>query len=340
MFPATYRKVVAVRHNRIFREAVEIQEVPFPAPGPDEVIIRNLYAGVNAADSMMAAGQYLVPTPLPCDMGGEAIGAVVQVGEDVTALRPGDYVLTNAIGAGYCEYYRGKARFAVPVPAATPEIMSLSVGGLTASLGLQTGDMQSGETVLVTAAAGGTGQFVVQLAKLAGNHVIGTCGSDDKAAYLRSLGCDRVVNYRTESLKDVLKNEYPRGVDLVFEGVGGQMFDITLRALARFGRLVTIGAVSEYKDGPEIVSDARIYYRLLARNLSVRGFNLNLYFGRPEAASHLKKLVDLLDQGKLNPGIDPTVFSGVESVVDAVEYLHNGLNTGKVVVRYDSNAPI
>lgn len=340
MPPATYRKVVAVRHNRSFREAVEIQEAPFPTPGPDEVIIRNLYAGVNAADSMMAAGQYLVPTPLPCDMGGEAIGEVTQVGVDVTALRPGDHVLTNAIGAGYCEYYRGKARFAVPVPAATPEIMSLSVGGLTASLGLQTGDMQSGETVLVTAAAGGTGQFAVQLAKLAGNHVIGTCGSDDKAAYLRSLGCDRVVNHRTESLKDVLKNEYPRGVDVVFEGVGGQMFDITLRALARFGRLVTIGAVSEYKDGPEIVSDARIYYKLLAKNISIRGFNLNLYFGRPEAASHLKKLVELLEQGKLNPGIDPTVFSGVDSVVDAVEYLHNGLNTGKVVVRYDSNASI
>lgn len=335
MFPHTYKKVTATRHDKDFRSAVEILEAPFPQPAPDEVVIRNLFAGVNASDVMMAAGLYLLPTPLPCDMGGEAVGEVVLVGSEVDTLKPGDTVLTNAIGAGYREYYVTQARRTAPIPAASAEIMSLSIGGLTASIALETaGEMTSGEVVLVTAAAGGTGQFAVQLAKLAGNHVIGTCSSDDKAEMLRSLGCDRVVNYKTENLRQVLRTEYPRGVNVVFEGVGKDMFDIAVDNLARFGRLVTIGFISEYKDEPDIVHAARIYYRILGKNAAVKGFNLNLWFNRPEVPQHLVRLIALLNEGKLNPIIDPTPFQGVEGCIEAVEHLQSGRNTGKVVVRF------
>lgn len=334
--PATYKKLVATQHSKDFRAAVEIQEVALEQPGPGQILIRNRYAGVNAADLMMAAGQYLLPTPVPCDMGAEAVGEVVAVGDDVTAFKPGDFVLVNSIGSGYTEYYTTKARRAVPLTAATPEIMSLSIGGLTASIGLSiTGEMGTGETVLVTAAAGGTGQFAVQLAKLAGNHVIGTCGSAEKAETLRALGCDRVVNYKEESLRDVLKAEYPDGVDLVFEGVGTEMFDAAVNGLARFGRLVTIGFVSEYKDQPDFQNRVRLYYKLIGKNASVRGFNLNLWFGRPELAEHMMHLIGLLNDGKLQPQIDPAVFNGVEGAIDAVEHLQSGQNTGKVVVRYE-----
>ena len=106
-----------------------------------------------------------------------------------------------------------------------------------ASLALeQTGEIKSGQTVLVTAAAGGTGVFAVQLAKLAGCHVIGTCSSSDKVSLLKSLGCDRVVNYKTESLHDVLKKEYPRGIDVVYESVGGEIFNTAARHLAIHGK--------------------------------------------------------------------------------------------------------
>lgn len=333
----TYQKLTATRHSRDFREAVEILSVELPeAPAPDEIIIRNHYAGVNAADLMMAAGMYLLPTPVPCDMGSEAVGEVVAVGAEVTAFRPGDAVLTNAIGCGYRDYYVTKARRAVAIPAATPEIMSLSIGGLTASIALHesVSMAQGGETVLVTAAAGGTGQFAVRLAKLAGNHVIGTCSSDEKADLLRALGCDRVVNYRQENLREVLKAEYPRGVSIVFDGVGGEMFDIGVEHLARFGRLLTIGFISEYnKDEPDRVHQPRIYYKILAKNASLHGFNLNLYFGKPIVAEHMQRLAELLREGSLAPSIDPTPFSGVAGAIDAVGHLQSGANTGKVVVR-------
>ena len=334
-FPETYKRIIAIQHSKNFRDAVEVQSTPFPTPGADEIVVRNLYAGVNAADVMMAAGEYLLPTPLPVGMGGEAVGEVVLVGEGVTTFKPGDYALLNAIGAGYTEYYLTPAKLAVPIPAASPEIMSLSVGGLTADLALDTcGEMTSGETVLVTAAAGGTGQFAVQLAKLAGNHVIGTCSTPQKAEMLRAIGCDRPVNYREEDLNAVLKQEYPKGVDIVFEGVGTTMFDTAVRHLARFGRLITIGFVSEYKGKPDVVKDVRIYYRILGKNASIRGFNLNLYFGRPELADRMHKLIGLLNDGKLQPEIDPTEFHGVEAAIDAVEYLQAGKNNGKVVVRF------
>jgi prostaglandin reductase 3 len=248
----TYQKLTATKYSKNFREAVEIQTVELTKPASGEVLLRNRFAGVNAADMMMAAGQYLLPTPLPCDLGAEAISEVVEVGEGVDQVKAGDFVLTNAIGCGYREYYTTKARWVVPMPEATPEVMSLSIGGLTASLGLShTGNMKSGETVLVTAAAGGTGQFAVQLAKLEGCTVIGTCGSNDKAELLKSLGCDRVVNYRKEDLRQVLKAEYPKGVDIAFDGVGTTMFDTCVDHLARFGRLITIGFISEYKEQPD-----------------------------------------------------------------------------------------
>lgn len=336
MLPQTLQKLVTTRYSKNFREAVEIQTVPLNAPGAGEIVIRNLYAGVNAADVMMAAGQYLLPTPLPCDMGAEAIGEVVAVGEGVDLVKVGDTVLTNAIGCGYCDYYVTKARRAVPIPQATPELMSLSIGGLTAYIALyNNARMASGEVVLVTAAAGGTGQFAVQLAKRAGNHVIGTCGSADKAELLRSLGCDRVVNYHEESLRAVLRNEYPNGVNIVFEGVGGEMFDTAVDALARFGRLLTIGFISEYKQAqPERVDQPRIYYKILGKNAALLGFNLNLYFGRPELPQALAELAGMLARGEINPVIDPTEFRGVAGAIDAVEYLQAGRNSGKVIVRY------
>lgn len=98
------------------------------------------------------------------------------------------------------------------------------------------------------AAAGGTGQFAVQLAKLAGNHVIGTCGSEDKVKFLKEIGCDRVVNYKKEDLAAVLKKEYPQGIDLVYECVGGKMLETAVNSLAIHGRIVIIGMISGYVD--------------------------------------------------------------------------------------------
>lgn len=329
--PATYQKLVAVRAADTLRDSIEIQESPLPEPGPDEILVKTHYAGVNAADYLMAVGRYLARTTYPATLGAEATGEVVAVGANVNTVNVGDSIM--AMSGGYTEYFTMPARRAIPVPEARPEVVALGISGLTASIALEdTGEMTSGETVLVTAAAGGTGSFVVQLAKLAGNTVIGTCSTDEKAAYLRDLGCDRPVNYRTESLKDVLKSEFPDGVDIVFESVGGEMYDTALNALAVRGRLIVIGAISEYKSGPQTVTRIRDSYLVLSKSASIRGFWLMHYFR--QAIPHMQKLLGLMNEGKLQAAVDPTEFNGVSGAIDAIDYLYAGKNQGKVVVRF------
>lgn len=332
MLPKTYRKVIAARFSNHFRQAAQIIEAELQAPTGSDILVKTHYAGVNATDVNISAGSYTPGATPPIDLGAEGAGEVVALGAKVTDFKVGDWVVTNTLG-GYTEYQTVRSRYAIRVPQATPEILSLVVSATTASIGLSiTGDMNSGETVLVTAAAGGTGQFAVQLAKLAGNTVIGTCSSDHKADLLRRLGCDRVVNYKTESLDAVLTAEYPRGVDLVYESVGRAMFDTCLDHLAIRGRLVIIGYITEYLDTPEAVTGPRVYYKLLGKSASLRSMFLP-HFIR-QVPEHMAKLLELYQAGRLHAAVDPTPFRGVEGVIDAVEYLHSGASSGKVVVNF------
>ncbi|RMG80755.1 MAG: alcohol dehydrogenase, partial [Chloroflexi bacterium] len=258
--PDTYRKVVATKFTTNFREAAAIVEEPLPTPEADEVLVRNLYAGVNATDVNVSAGLYTPGAQPPIDLGLEVLGEVVAVGDGVEHLQVGMPIIGMYTGAGYREYSIHKAAHVLPVPEPKPEYMALLLSGMTAAVGLNvTGEMKSGETVLVTAAAGGTGQIAVQLAKMAGNHVIGTCSTEEKAAFLRELGCDRVINYRQEDFATVIQEEYPNKLDIVYESVGRQMFDVALDNLAVRGRLVIIGAIAEYVSGPEVVNSPRIW---------------------------------------------------------------------------------
>ena len=330
--PATYRKLVATKLTPHFREAAELREEPVPEPGPGEVRVRNRFAGVNATDVNVTAGRYSADPELPMDLGAEAVGVVEAVGEGVERLKEGDAVATTSLGGGYREVQVVKARRAFPVPEASPEMLSILVSGITASIALDVvGEMGTGETVLVTAAAGGTGQYAVQLARRAGNRVFGTCGSEEKVALLRELGCDRPINYHEEGVRKVLKEECPDGVDLVYESVGRDLFDAAVDHLAVHGRLLAIGFVSEYVGGVEAVKSPRIYTRLLAKSASVRGFFLPHFAEHYQA--HVLKLAGLLRSGELHVAIDETPFEGIEQVVDAVEHLHSGDSRGKVVVR-------
>ncbi len=331
--PDTYRKLIATELTTDFRHSAEIVEVPFPEPGAGEVVVQNKLAGVNATDVNITAGRYDPGAAPPFDLGAEAAGVVVAIGEAVRHVKVGDAVVTFNLGGGYREYNVLPARLVVPVPAASPEALTVVVSGLTASIALEvTGQMRpGGETVLVTAAAGGTGQYAVQLAKRAGNHVIGTCSTPGKVALLRKLGCDRPINYREENVKQVLADEYPDGIDLVYESVGGTLFDTCLRALAVGGRLLSIGFVSEYVDGPQPVRLPRVYTQLVQKSASVRGFFLPHFSAYYRA--HLEQLFRLIEGGQLHVAIDPTTFEGLEAVADAVDYLHSGRNVGKVVVR-------
>jgi NADPH-dependent curcumin reductase CurA len=331
----TYRKLIAKQLNQDFKSTGEIVELPISEPAADEILIQNKFAGINGGfDTLLCRGEipYFNLTP-PFDLGVEAVGKVVAIGENVKDFQMGDAVITTALGGGYREYQVIDANLAVKVPEATPEVLTLIPTGVSALVALeQVGVMKSDEVVLVTAAAGGTGHIAVQLAKLAGNHVIGTCSSEAKAKLLRELGCDRIINYHKENLNQILKQEFNNGINLIFECVGKQVFDSCVDNLAIRGRLVTIGYISEYAKNVEQVLQPRIYHQLMWKAASVRGFLMPHYKECiPEARD---RLLNLFYTDKLKVAIDSTHFNGIESIPAAVEYLLTGKNCGKVVVRF------
>jgi NADPH-dependent curcumin reductase CurA len=333
--PQTYRKLIAKQFATDFISAIEIVEVSMPEPQPHQLLIQNKFAGINSGfDTILCQGKvpYINLTP-PFDLGVEAVGEVVAVGAEIQDFQIGDAVVTTVRGGGYREYQVIDAKLAVKVRAATPEVLTLMPTGISALVALErVGEMKSHEVVLVTAAAGGTGHLAVQLAKLAGNHVIGTCGDDRKAELLKKLGCDRIINYRTENLDRVLKTEYPNGINLVFDCVGKQVFDTCIENLAMRGRLVVVGFISEYGKSVEEITCPRIYHQLFWKAASVRGFLMPLY--QEYAAEARDRLLDLFYSGKLLVAVDSTRFNGIESIPTAVKYLLEGHNCGKVVVRF------
>ncbi|MBW4500381.1 MAG: zinc-binding dehydrogenase [Scytonema hyalinum WJT4-NPBG1] len=335
MISKTYKKLIAKQFAQDFKSAIEIIELLIPEPAPDEIVIRNKFAGINAGfDTLVCRGNvsYVNLTP-PFDLGVEAVGEVVAIGDNVKDFQVGDAVVTTVRGGGYREYQAINANLAFKVREATPEVLTLMPTGVSALVALeQVGEMKSQEVVLVTAAAGGTGHIAVQLAKLAGNHVIGTCGSDAKGDLLRELGCDRIINYRTQNLNQVLKQEYPNGVNLVFECVGKQVFDTCVDNLAVRGRLVVVGFVSEYAKNIEQLTQARIYHKLFWKAASVRGFLMPLY--KEYMVEARDRLLNLFYTDKLKVAVDSTPFHGIQSIPAAVEYLLSGQNCGKVVVRF------
>ncbi|BAY87426.1 alcohol dehydrogenase [Calothrix parasitica NIES-267] len=329
-----YKKITLKQFNEDFNSAVEIINVPILKPAPNEILICNKYAGINAGFDTLACRNKIpyVDLTLPFDLGVEAIGEVVELGENVKEIKIGDAVVTTLRG-GYCEYRTVDAKLAVKVREPTPEILTLMPTGVSALIALeQVGEMKSNETVLVTAAAGGTGHIAVQLAKLAGNHVIGTCGSEAKTELLKKFGCDRVINYRKEDVNQILKQEYPQGINLIFECVGKQLFDTCIDNLAIRGRLIVVGSISEYTQYPEKVLQPRIYHKLMWKAASIRGFLNPLYGEYIESAQN--KLLDLFYKNRIKVAIDSTQFKGIESIPTAVEHLLNGKNCGKVVVEF------
>jgi len=337
-------KIVVKTLSSNFREATEIASIPIHPLRRGQILVRIVYVGINASDINYTAGKYLPGEKPPFDAGMEGLGVIAAAGEDVS-LRVGDAVTFMAFGS-FAEYVIVSAKAIIPVPSCDPAVLSLLVSGLTASIALeQLGNLKKGKVVLVTAAAGGTGVFAVQLAKLAGCHVIGTCSNNTKIELLKSLGCDRVVNYKAESLHDVLKSEYPKGIDVVYESVGAEMFETCVKHLAVKGRLIVIGWIAGYQDQSAwgsaskqpARSSAPLPVRLLANSACVCGFFLNHFVDLWKP--HMHRLMQLVEQGILKPVVDPTPFHGLEDVPKAIDHMYAGRNVGKVVVRI-SDPPI
>ncbi|KAI4295637.1 hypothetical protein L6164_035660 [Bauhinia variegata] len=340
--PESFEKIVVHTLTHNFREATSMVRAPLRLPiKPHDVLVKILYAGVNASDVNFSSGRYFtgndrdIKSRLPFDAGFEAVGIIAATGDSVSGLKIGMPCAIMTFG-GYAEFVTVRSKHILPVARPDPEVVAMLTSGLTASIALEkAGQMKSGKIVLVTAAAGGTGQFAVQLAKLSGNTVVATCGGGEKAKLLRDLGVDRVIDYRTEDIKTVLKKEFSKGVDIVYESVGGDMFDLCLNALAVGGILIVIGMISKYQGerGWTQSNYPGLCEKLLSKSQTVAGFFLVQYGHLWQ--QHLEKLFDLYSAGKLKVVLDPKKFLGLQAVPDAVEYLHSGKSVGKVVVCVD-----
>ncbi|KAF5194381.1 Prostaglandin reductase-3 [Thalictrum thalictroides] len=340
--PQSYEKIVVHTLNHNFRTATSIVRTQLTLPiGPRDVLLKVIYAGVNASDVNFSSGRYFggsdkeLSARLPFDAGFEAVGLIAAVGASVNHLKVGTPAAIMTFG-GYAQFVKVPSKHVLPVPEPRPEVVAMLTSGLTASIALEkAAQMDSGKVVLVTAAAGGTGQFAVQLAKLAGNQVVATCGGQEKAALLKKMGVDRVIDYKAENIKAVLKKEFPKGVDIVYESVGGEMFDLCLNALAVYGRLIVIGMISQYQGehGWKPLNYTGLCEKILAKSQTVVGFFLVQYSHLWQ--QHLDSLFQHFSSKKLQVNLDPKKFLGLGSVADAVEYLHSGKSAGKVVVCID-----
>ncbi|WP_340691241.1 zinc-binding dehydrogenase [Hyphomonas sp.] len=330
---STYSAIQLQRFASSFREASDIIRLDMGDPGHGEVKVRNLYCGINGIfDTQIARNAVdYVSVSLPTLTGVEALGVVEACGDGVSGLSVGDAVVTTRFPSGYRHWNTAPASHFIKVPDARPEWLVLASTGVSAYVALtQVGAMAHGETVAVSAAAGGLGHLLVQVAKLHGCEVVGVCGGSTKGDFVRGLGADRVIDYKSESVAEVLATEYKDRLDVAVDTVSGQIFDAFLENIAVHGRLVVGGAAQDLEGEPEIVTAPRITNKLYYKGASVRGFMNGLMTEHWAGARDW--LFDRYVAGEIAVTFDEPQFKGLPGVYDAVERLLSGQSMGKVVV--------
>ena len=329
----TYRAIRLERIAPSFREGSEIVDLPLAQPGPGEIRVRIRFCGINGIfDTQIARNAVdYVKIALPTFTGVEAIGTVEAVGEGVTDYAVGDAAVTVRFTGGYREANTGPASQFAKAPAATREYLALASTGVSALVALERiGELKDGETIAISAAAGGLGHLLVQLAALRGCRVIGVAGGKAKCDFVASLGAERVIDYKSEDVAAVLAAEYPKGLDVAVDTVSGTIFDAFLANLANHGRLVVGGAAADLEGKPEVVTAPRIAHAIYYKGASVRGFMNGLL--TPHWAEARVRLFDLYEAGRLQVHFDDEPHGGIAGVFGAVERLLSGRSMGKVVV--------
>lgn len=343
--PKAFRALVAESVGNSFSDVATVIEIETPELKKDEALIRVEYAGVNGGcETFRARAEHSFQQNKDLKnfrLGAEGVGRVVAVGSEVENVAVGDAVCF--VGSAFSEYTTSKASMLWVIPEATQEYVGLRISALTSCAMLeQTGKIKPGEKVLVTAAAGGAGHFAVQFAKVAGCEVIGTCGSDEKARVLKGLGCDHIINYKSQNVKEELCRIAPDGIDVILEGVGGRMLEVALECLGPEGRLLQIGYISEYPhsdEDTESVNTGLNVAELFWKSQTIQRGKQTIYGNAwPKdfslVAGCKNRVLDLFTENKLESIVDDSsTFVGLESVSDAIEHMLSGKTIGKVVVK-------
>ncbi len=305
-------------------DVLRVDEVEKPSPKEGEVLIKTAVAGINYADTMLRAGNYLIKPPLPHVMGFEVAGTIEALGENVSGWQIGQRVVTTAGGGGYAEYAIANAAQLIPIPDALSygQATALLVQGMTALGLLRDGDALEGKTILIHAAAGGVGTLLVQLAKHKGLKVIGTASSESKLETVKKFGADFAVNYTeanwTGQIKEITEN---RGADIIIEMAGGEIVAQNLSVLAKYGTMIIYGSAS----GQDYQISA---LGLMRKNHIVRGYWLSNE--TPQSmAKFAAELVSLINAGSLEVIVQEFPLEKVKEAHTAIE---SRQTQGKVVL--------
>jgi NADPH-dependent curcumin reductase len=308
------------------------EAVPEPAEG--ELVVRVTYLSLDPAMRgwMNEGKSYIRPVAIGEVMRAGAAGNVVA--SKHPQFKVGD-VVTGGFGVQQYALSDGKGVFKVdtrlvPLPV---YLGTLGMPGMTAYFGLlEVGKPKAGETVVVSGAAGAVGMVVGQIAKIKGCRVVGIAGGADKCAYLRDLGFDAAIDYKGEDVKAKLKEHCPKGIDVYFDNVGGEILDACLARLAMHARIVICGAISQY-NATEGMKGPANYMSLLVNRASMTGMVVFDYADRYGEAA--REMAGWIAAGKLKTRED-VVEGGVDAFPETLLKLFKGENTGKLVLKVEA----
>lgn len=313
------------------RDALRLVETDEPGAGPGEVVVEVEAAAMNFFDILLCRGEYQEKPDLPFTPGAEVSGTVSAVGDGVD-LEVGRRVIATPPlpRGGFAERVVAPAEAVFPVPDSMPfeKAAAMHIVYQTAHFALhRRAALRDGETVLVHAGAGGVGSAAIQLARAAGARVVATAGGPEKVGVCRELGAEVAIDYREEDFIGAVKEATGgRGADVIFDPVGGDVFDGSRRCVAFEGRIVVIGfAGGRIAEAPT--------NHLLVKNYSVVGLHWGLYakvMPRLIPETH-ERLVGLYEAGKIDPLVHSTV--PFEGLPDGLDLLGGRGTYGKLVTR-------
>ena len=305
-------------------------EIDLPAPGPGEVLVRNHWMSVDPymRGRMYDRPSYVPPFAIGEALQGGAIGEVIESHAD--GFAKGDLVSSMF---GWREGFVAPAAGLEKLPATNlpPQLFLGAMGmpGLTAWGGLlEIGEPKPGETVFVSGGAGAVGSLVAQIAKLKGCTVVATAGTDAKCDWLRSVGVDHAINYKSGDLLAHVRAAVPKGIDVYFDNVGGQHLEVAIELARPFARFAECGMIGNYND-TEPAPGPRNIIQVVGKQLKIQGFIVIRFAHlRPQ---FLAEMGGWLADGKIRT--EETVMDGIDAAPAAFAALFSGGNTGKMLVK-------
>jgi NADPH-dependent curcumin reductase CurA len=315
--------------NDIFQMMVT-PPVPTDNVQKGQVVVRNLYLSIDAAMRVWISGKKTYMDPVvPGDvMRAMGVGVIIFSNGN---LKAGDIVMGMLEWQKFC-LIKEKELIVLPKDYPNPQhfLGVYGISGLTAYFGLfEVGKIKAGDIVVVSAAAGAVGELAIQLAKNAGCTVIGVAGGQDKCDYVKSIGADAVIDYKQVKFLDSLRKACPKGVDVYFDNVGGQMLDDVLMAVRDNCRIILCGAISTYNDDPKNPYRLKNYQRLIIKRGTMQGY---IYFDyKKKFNTAIVEMMKQVNEGKLKFRED--ISNGVEEAPAALQKLLLGKNNGKVLVK-------